>query len=64
MLPNQDIRDELKKYGVFTWELARELQVHETTLYRYLRNELSTDEKKHYHNLITTLVQQKEKRYK
>lgn len=60
MLPNQDIRDELKKNGIFTWELARELQIHETTLYRYLRNELSVNEKEHYQKLIIKLTKGKE----
>lgn len=62
MLPNQDIRNTLKKSGVFTWELARELQIHETTLYRHLRSELSANEKEHYQKLIIKLVKGKEQK--
>lgn len=42
---NKDIRDYLERYYIKNWQLAKELGVHETTLCRWLRYELSNDKK-------------------
>lgn len=43
---NLDIRDDLKKNGVYQWQVAHELGICEMTLARWLRFEMS-EEKKH-----------------
>lgn len=59
MLPNQEIRKELRRKGIYTWELAKELKIHETTLYRYLRSELPLSQKNKYLTLISKLANEK-----
>jgi ribosome-binding protein aMBF1 (putative translation factor) len=61
MLPNQDIRDAIKRQGICTWELAEKIGVHETTLYRYLRKELPEQEKQKYYALIFEIAKSKRK---
>ena len=39
MKPNQDIRDLLKEKRIFLWQVARKLNIHEQTLYSWLRYE-------------------------
>lgn len=61
MVRNQDIREALKNKNVYTWELAERIGVHETTLYRYLRKDLSSQEKQRYLELITEIANIKTK---
>lgn len=42
---NKDIRTEIYKHGVRQWEVADVLGIHEVTLSRKLRHELSDEEK-------------------
>lgn len=42
---NQDIRDYLYRLGIKHWQLAEELGVHEITVCRWLRYELTNDKK-------------------
>ncbi|TMN21833.1 hypothetical protein [Lentibacillus cibarius] len=59
MVRNQAIRDELKNQTVRTWELAEHLGVHETTLYRYLRKNLSREQKQRYLQAINEIAKSK-----
>lgn len=61
LLPNNDIRAALKNQNVFTWELAKKLGIHETTLYRYLRSDLPIRQKQQYQQLITEIANSKTK---
>ena len=42
---NIEIREALKKYGVYQWELAKELGISEATLVKRMRAEFSPVEK-------------------
>jgi len=42
---NKDIRDYLDRLNIKHWQLAEELEVHEITLCRWLRYELTDDRK-------------------
>ena len=39
MKPNAELRNLLKENGIFLWQVARKLDVHEQTLYNWLRYE-------------------------
>ena len=45
MKPNSDVRNTIKRLGLCTWQVADRLRIHENTLYRRLRKELSQEEK-------------------
>lgn len=53
-MKNQEIRMELKARNIPQWRLGELLGVSENTIYRKLRNELSTDEKQHILDVIRT----------
>ena len=42
---NRDVRDFLKQKHVYQWEVAERLGVHETTVIRWLREELPEERK-------------------
>lgn len=44
-MKNMDVRDEMRRCRIFGAELADEMRVAESTLYRKLRHELSDDDK-------------------
>lgn len=46
-MKNQIIREELKRRGLHQWELAKRLNIAESTLTRRLREELSEEETQH-----------------
>jgi lambda repressor-like predicted transcriptional regulator len=52
---NVDLRKEIKKAGIFMWQLAEELQIHENTLYRQLRHNLSEEQSKRILHAIERL---------
>lgn len=45
-MKNKVIREELKKRGMCQWELAKMMNIGESTLTRHLREELPEEEKK------------------
>ena len=51
-MPNADIRNALKAYGVYNYELADLLGISEPTLIRWLRKEWAEDQKAKALNLI------------
>lgn len=51
-MANEDIRKALKARNIPQWKLGELLGVSENTIYRKLRNELSTDEKQHILDVI------------
>ena len=54
-MKNRKIKEKLKEYGMAQWELADFLGIHENTLYRKLRHEMSDEEQ-------TTIIELIEKR--
>lgn len=50
--PNQKIRQKMTETGIFRWELADLLGVHENTVTNRLRHELPEDEQKAWIQLI------------
>ncbi|MCU7712994.1 hypothetical protein OK414_29440 [Priestia sp. JV24] len=43
--PNADIRQQIRDSGIYFYEIAEALGIHETTFYRKLRKELDEREK-------------------
>lgn len=57
---NIEIRNEMRKAGVFGYEVASELKVSETSFSRALsRSELNDDKKAHIIKIIKTMNEQK-----
>lgn len=52
---NAEIRKNIRKSGFFQWQIADALGVAETTLVRWLRNELPDDKKKAIYSAIESL---------
>lgn len=44
-MSNNDIRNVLKKENIYMWQIAEKLEMHETTLIKKFRRELSKDQK-------------------
>ena len=44
-MANQEIRDFIKKKGIYLWQIADEMRIHETTLVKKLRKELDAGQK-------------------
>ena len=51
-MKNKEIRDALKKKGMYFWQLADLMGVSEPTVMRWMRHELPPDEKKRILGLI------------
>ena len=51
-MANKRIKDEMKRSGVYTWQLADALGVSENTLYRRMRHELPQMEQDRIISLI------------
>lgn len=52
---NEEIKRTLAMYGIPQWRLAEMLHISESTLYRKLRKELTTEEKEKLLKLINEL---------
>lgn len=52
---NEDLRREMKADKIAIWELADVLGVHEMTAYRYMRHELTEDQRKTIRDAIRTI---------
>lgn len=53
---NIDLRFEAKKNGVYLWQIAEELKIHDSKLSRILRHELPEDEKEKICSVIKKLA--------
>lgn len=56
---NLDIREEIKKAGLRYWQIAEELDIHDSVLSRRLRKELSSQEKEKIRQAINTILQRR-----
>ncbi|MCK0473911.1 hypothetical protein [Halalkalibacter sp. APA_J-10(15)] len=52
---NQDLRDQIKSSNLYLWQIAEQLNIHENTLYRLLRYELSNQQKTQISSAIKQL---------
>ncbi|TJZ40066.1 hypothetical protein FA002_00405 [Priestia megaterium] len=52
---NQDLRTAIKKTGIYNWQIAEYLKVHENTFLRLLRKNLSENERKEIFTIIELL---------
>ena len=59
MKHNQAIRDSLKKFNVYQYEVADAVGVSEFTLCKHLRKELSTDEEERLLQAIERIAERK-----
>lgn len=59
MQSNIDIRMKIKQYGVTTYQVAKRLGIHENSLYRRLREELSEEEKQKVFKIIEDIKAEK-----
>ena len=59
MKHNQAIRDSLKKFNVYQYEVADAVGVSEFTLCKHLRKELSTDEEERLLRAIERIAERK-----
>ena len=59
-MANERIRKELKKDGVYLWEVAQALNVSEATITRKMRSELSAQDKRAFEDAIRTIRKGKE----
>ena len=53
---NADLREYMKKLNIPYWKLAKELGVAESTLIRWLREELPDDTRKSYMKLVKKIA--------
>jgi hypothetical protein len=42
---NIEVRNAIKKSDLYFWQVAEEMQIHENTLYRMLRHDLSDNQR-------------------
>lgn len=56
---NIDVREAMKEKHIPAWGIALILGVHENTVLRRLRTELSTEEKQNYIRIIDELANEK-----
>ena len=56
---NNDIRTEARRNGVYLYEIARELGVHETTVVRWLRGKLTETQTDDIRCAIANVAEQK-----
>lgn len=57
---NQDLKQMMKVHHVKQWQLADVLGIHETTMCRRLRHELTESEKKYILGKLNELILKKE----
>jgi hypothetical protein len=53
---NLDIRTEVERAGLYLWQIAYALKMHDSNFARKLRTELSTEEKTKIRTVIAQLV--------
>jgi len=55
MKPNQEIRDFLASKGLYIWQLAEMVGIHETTMTKWLRVPLNVEQKQRVDEAINEL---------
>lgn len=60
-MANEAVKDALKRHGVPQWELGKELNVSENTMYRKLRTDLPKQEQEQLIRKVEEIASQKEK---
>jgi len=55
MKPNQEIRDFLASKGLYIWQLAEVVGIHETTMTKWLRVPLNVEQKQRVDEAINEL---------
>lgn len=60
-MANKAVKDALKRHGVPQWELGKELNVSENTMYRKLRTDLPKQEQEQLIRKVEEIASQKEK---
>lgn len=55
MKPNQEIRDFLTSKGLYIWQLAEQVGIHETTMTKWLRVPLNVEQKQRVDEAIKQL---------
>lgn len=58
-MSNEEIRQLLKKEKIYMWQLAKVLEIHETTFGKWFREPLSENRKKAILSAIETIKQTK-----
>lgn len=60
---NSDIRNFAKRSGVQLWKIAEKLGIAENTFYRYLRYELTKEQRTQYIEIIKEIAEEQQARY-
>ena len=60
-MANKAVKDALKRHGVPQWELGKELNISENTMYRKLRTDLPKQEQDQLIRKVEEIAAQKEK---
>lgn len=55
--PNHKIRVELSKHGLFIWQLAEAVGVHETTMTKWLRTPLNDEQQARVDKALSELTE-------
>jgi hypothetical protein len=55
MKPNSEIRNLIRVSGIYSWQVAEKLGMHENSLYRMLRKELDSEEKNKIYQALDDL---------
>ncbi|MBH0169299.1 hypothetical protein [Fictibacillus sp. 18YEL24] len=55
---NQDIKNMMRRNKVYTWMVASQIQVHENTLYRWLRNDLPEETRQRIFMAIQNIIEE------
>ncbi|MDV6378222.1 hypothetical protein ORD22_08170 [Sporosarcina sp. GW1-11] len=56
---NTDVRSHLKQSDIFIWEVAKELGIHESSLYRLLRTEMTNEQKQQIIDVVTKIQKER-----
>lgn len=57
-MKNKDIREAAKRQGVFLWQIADRLDLHDSNFSRKLRKELLDEEKEHIFRIIDEIAEE------
>lgn len=59
-MQNADVRKKAKELNIYMYELAEYLNIHENTLYRHLRKELTNEKKSKLFDVLKEIKIRKE----
>lgn len=60
MRTNMEIRKAIENSGIFTWQIAKQLGVHENTFYRWMREEITGERREKVLAAIKDIEEKKE----